>query len=183
MKLQKLVYTAFFAALTAVGAFISIPLPFTPVPITLQTLFVLLSGAVLGGVFGALSQLVYILLGVIGLPIFAGAATGPFVLIGPTGGYLIGFVFCAFIVGILFKFAANANMRFLRYCIIFAIGSVIIYAFGVAGLMLFMHISFKKAVAIGVAPFILGDILKILAAAYLGARVRGQAARDNDQRP
>lgn len=180
--LQKLTLCALFATLTAAGAFIKIPLPFTPVPITLQTLFVLLSGAVLGGPFGALSQIIYILLGVTGLPIFAGALAGPMALMGPTGGYLIGFVFCAFIVGIICQIAglgsgpkparwSRGRNLFWLYFSIFVIGSIVICLFGAAGLMLFMRISLKKAVVAGILPFIAGDLLKILAAAYLAVKI------------
>ena len=96
-SLRGMAYASMFGALTAVGAYIMIPLP--PVPITLQTLFVNLAGALLGGYLGALSQVVYILLGVIGLPVFAGGKAGAGVLLGPTGGYLIGFVVGAFVIG------------------------------------------------------------------------------------
>jgi len=82
-SLRGMVYASMFGALTAVGAYIMIPLP--PVPVTLQTLFVFLAGALLGGSLGALSQVVYILLGVIGLPVFAGGKAGAGVLLGPTG--------------------------------------------------------------------------------------------------
>jgi biotin transport system substrate-specific component len=92
-----MVYASMFGSLTAIGAYIMIPLP--PVPITFQTLFLNLAGALLGGYLGALSQVVYILLGVIGLPVFAGGKAGLGVLLGPTGGYLFGFVLAALVVG------------------------------------------------------------------------------------
>jgi len=173
--LQKLIYTAFFSALMIVGAYVKIPTPFSPVPITLQTLFVLLSGAVLGPVFGAVSQIIYIMLGVAGFPIFASSLTGPMVLAGPTGGYLIGFVICAFVVGLLCQITtlrAYLKVVIWFYMGVFVVGTIIIYVFGAAGLMLFMKISFTKAVTIGVLPFIIGDILKIIAAAYLIEKIK-----------
>jgi len=85
-----MIYASLFGALTAMGALISIPLQ--PVPVTLQTLFLYLAGSLLGGGLGALSQTVYIMLGVIGLPVFSGGKAGLGVLMGPTGGYLVGFV-------------------------------------------------------------------------------------------
>ena len=99
MKTRDLAMVGLFAALTAIGAWISIPIP--PVPFTFQVLFVLLAGAVLGSARGGLSQIVYVLLGVIGLPVFAGGASGPGVLFGPTGGYIFGFIVAAFVVGAL----------------------------------------------------------------------------------
>ena len=89
-RLRGLVYASMFGALTAIGAFLSIPL--YPVPVTLQDLFMTLAGLLLGARLGSLSQIVYVLLGVVGLPVFAGGKAGLGVLLGPTGGYLLGFV-------------------------------------------------------------------------------------------
>jgi biotin transport system substrate-specific component len=96
-----MIYAAMFGAATAMGAYIMIPLP--PVPITLQTLFVVLAGALLGGRLGALSQVVYLLLGIIGLPVFHGGKGGLGILLGPTGGYLVGFIAAAYVVGKLIE--------------------------------------------------------------------------------
>ena len=98
-KLKGMVFAALFAALTAAVAWFKIPLPFTPVPITLQTLVVLLSGAMLGAYYGALSMIIYLSLGVIGLPVFAGGSSGIGVLFGPTGGYLFSYPIAAFVIG------------------------------------------------------------------------------------
>jgi len=100
-------HAALFGALTALGAYILLPVP--PVPITLQTLFLYLAAAVLGGALGAWSQIVYLLLGVIGLPVFAGGKAGLGVLTGPTGGYLAGFIPAAWLTGRLI--AARARRR------------------------------------------------------------------------
>ncbi|MBS3114084.1 biotin transporter BioY [Candidatus Woesearchaeota archaeon] len=98
-KLKGMVFAALFAALTAAVAWFKIPLPFTPVPITLQTLVVLLSGAMLGAYYGSLSMIIYLILGAIGLPVFAGGASGIGVLFGPTGGYLFSYPVAAFVIG------------------------------------------------------------------------------------
>lgn len=98
-RLKGMVFAALFAALTAAVAWFKIPLPFTPVPITLQTLAVLLSGAMLGSYYGALSMIVYLALGAIGLPVFAGGSSGIGALLGPTGGYLFSYPIAAFAVG------------------------------------------------------------------------------------
>lgn len=170
--LQKLIFCVFFSVLSIIGAFIMIPLPLSPVPITLQTLFVLMSGALLGPAFGALSQVIYIFLGVMGLPVFAGFSAGPFVLIGPTGGYLVGFVAGSFLVGLLCRFFNKINLYV--YFFVFALGTIVIYVFGCMGLMFFMHIGFKKAVFIGIFPFVIGDTLKMTLASFLALRLKGK---------
>lgn len=170
LKAQDMLIVALFSALTAIGSIIRIPLPLSPVPITLQTLFTYLAGAVLGGYLGALSQLIYILIGISGLPIFAGGNSGLSVLIGPTGGYLIGFITGAFVIGKMIETKENCGFQWLLTSMI--IGTVIIYTSGVFQLMNWMNIGLDKAVIIGVAPFIVGDILKILGAAYTAHRIR-----------
>jgi len=96
-SLRGMVYASMFGAMTAVGAWLIIPFPL--VPITLQTLFLNLAAALLGGYLGALSQIIYISLGIIGLPVFAGGKAGFGVLMGPTGGYLAGFIAGAYLMG------------------------------------------------------------------------------------
>lgn len=158
-----------FIFLTAIGAFVRIPLAFTPVPITLQTFFVLLSGAVLGGRLGAASQVGYLVLGGMGLAIFTGAGGGMLHLMGPTGGYLVGFVAASWVVGKLIHRSNTARDKtnFPLILSSFIIGSLIIYLLGFLQLALVFGCSLKRALAMGVAPFILGDILKALLAASL----------------
>ena len=131
ISLRGMTYASMFGALTALGAFIMIPLP--PVPVTLQTLFVDLAGALLGGYLGAMSQVVYILLGVVGLPIFAGGKAGAGVLIGPTGGYLFGFVAGAFVIGKLTAMREKPGMVWLIGSM--SLGIAVVYALGIAQLM------------------------------------------------
>lgn len=169
-SLRGMVYASMFGALTAIGAYIIVPLP--PVPITLQTLFLNLAGALLGGYLGALSQVVYILLGVIGLPVFAGGKAGLGVLIGPTGGYLFGFVLAAFVVG---KLIAVRKKPGLVWTIVsMLIGMLIIYSLGVFQLTLVAKLSVEKAIAIGALPFIPGDAVKIVLAALIYLKTRGR---------
>jgi biotin transport system substrate-specific component len=87
--LKRMVFAALFASLTAVGAYMKIPLPLTPVPVTMQVFFVLLAGCMLGSRWGTISMIVYLLLGIVGFPVFAGGASGLGVLFGPTGGYRV----------------------------------------------------------------------------------------------
>jgi biotin transport system substrate-specific component len=170
LKARDVSNVALFSALTAVGAIISVPLPFSPVPITLQTMFTYMAGAILGGYLGALSQLIYILIGVSGLPIFAGGNAGFTVLIGPTGGYLVGFVAAAFVVGKMTEAKENPGLLWLLICMV--VGTVIIYAFGVIQLMNWLKIGVVEAVFVGVAPFIAGDLLKMFVAAYMSHLIR-----------
>nr|WP_269848331.1 biotin transporter BioY [Methanosarcina horonobensis] len=100
-ELRKMVFASLFAALTAAGAYIQIPIPFSPVPVTLQVFFVLLAGSMLKSKWGSLSMVVYTLLGIAGLPVFAGGSSGLGVLLGPTGGYIFGFILAAFLTASL----------------------------------------------------------------------------------
>jgi len=163
-----MVYASMFGALTAVGAYIVIPLP--PVPVTMQTLFVDLAGTLLGGYLGALSQVVYILLGVIGLPVFAGGKAGAGVLFGPTGGYLIGFVVGAFVMGKLTSLRRKPGLWWLMGSM--AVGIAIVYILGLAQLMVVAKLSLAKAVAVGLLPPLPGDAAKIVVAGLIGRKVR-----------
>ncbi|MBI2653327.1 biotin transporter BioY [Candidatus Woesearchaeota archaeon] len=112
-KLKGMVFAALFAAFTAAVAWFKIPLPFTPVPITLQTLAVLLSGAMLGSVYGALSMIIYLAVGTLGLPVFAGGSSGIGALLGPTGGYLFSYPLASFVIGKMLEKKKLSN--FLKY--------------------------------------------------------------------
>lgn len=166
-----------FALLTAAAAQFRIGLGFTPVPITGQTFAVLLSGAVIGSRAGAASQLLYILLGAVGLPFYAGGDSGWSVVTGATGGYLIGFVFAAWAVG---RLAESRQDRRLGTALgAFLTGNLIIYVFGIIGLMGATEMGLADAVANGMAPFLIGDTIKVaLAAGLLPAAWRLVGDRD-----
>ena len=170
ISVRGMVFSAMFAALTAVGAFIMIPIG--PVPITMQTLFVHLSGALLGSRLGALSQFIYVLVGVIGLPVFSGGAGGLGVLLGPTGGYLIGFI-----VGGGYLTGRVVEMRdkpgFLWIAMACVAGLIVIYILGVLQLSVVAELPIGKAIAVGVIPFLIGDALKITAATFITIKLRG----------
>ena len=152
--------TLFVAALAQV----KIPLPFTPIPLTGQTFAVLLIGATLGSKRSLVSMLLYIALGAFGLPIFAGGASGLAYLSGATLGYLVGFVLAAYVIGLLAERGLERSMR--TSLIPFLIGTIIIYVCGVAWLSMLLG-SFSKAVAAGVLPFLIGDAIKLIAAALI----------------
>jgi biotin transport system substrate-specific component len=149
------------ALLVAVFAQIRIPLPFTPVPITGQTFAVLLVGAALGAKRGAASLTLYTVMGVVGLPVFTGGASGLAQLIGATGGYLVGFIVAAYVVGLVAERGLDRQWR--TALVPFLIGSVIIYTFGVLWLTVFLGL--PDALAKGLLPFIIGDVIKLILAA------------------
>jgi biotin transport system substrate-specific component len=156
-----------FTLLTAAAAQVRIPLPFTPVPITGQTFAVLLSGAALGATWGSASQVLYVLLGAVGLPFYAGGNSGWDVVTGATGGYLIGFIVAAFVVGSL---AERHQDRSVAGAIpAFLTGSLTIYAMGVPWLYYAADsiTSGEAALAAGFTPFIAGDLIKVAAAGLL----------------
>lgn len=151
------------AALTALAAQWEIHLPFTPVPVTGQTFTVLLTGAALGMTLGAAGQMVYVVAGALGLPVYAGGAAGWNTATAQgSAGYLIGFIFAAGVVG--FMAERRQDRTFPTMFTAFIAGSFIIYAFGVAGLMILLDMTFTEAVLAGVVPFVLGDIIKAAAA-------------------
>ncbi|MGH8927759.1 MAG: biotin transporter BioY [Acidimicrobiia bacterium] len=154
-----------FAAFTALAAQISFRIPPIEVPFTGSTLAVLLTGGVLGSRRGAASMLLYVALGAVGLPVYAEQGSGVDTLLGATGGYLIGFVVAAFVVGLFAE--RRWDRKVVKGVIGFALGSVIIYAFGVLGLMVNVGMSFPAAVTNGVVPFLVWDALKALGAGLL----------------
>lgn len=155
-----------FALFTALMAQISITLSFTPVPITGQTLAVLLSGAALGIRLGAFSQILYVLMGAVGFSVYSEGSSGWDVLKGATGGYIIGFIFASAFVGYM---AEKSNDRKITSSIgAFLIGSIIIYTLGTLWLAHVLNIPVIKgpesAIALGVVPFLFGDVLKAIIA-------------------
>jgi biotin transport system substrate-specific component len=154
------------AALTALAAQWEIHLPFTPVPITGQTFAVLLTGAALGMQLGAAGQSLYVVAGALGLPVYSGGAAGWDEARGAgTTGYLIGFIVAAGVVGYLAE--RRQDRTFATMFTAFILGSFIIYAFGVGGLMVIFDMSLSEAIVAGVVPFVFGDLIKASAAGLL----------------
>ncbi|NWG07816.1 MAG: biotin transporter BioY [Chloroflexi bacterium] len=150
--------------LVAALAQVEILLPFTPVPITGQTFGVLLIGAALGSKRGAASLMLYLAEGAFGLPFFAGGVSGFGILTGATAGYLVGFIVAAYVIGLLAERGLERSVR--TSMLPFLVGTVIIYAFGVAWLSVVLG-GIGKAIAAGVLPFLIGDAVKLLAAALV----------------
>jgi len=148
--------------IVALSAQVAVRLPFSPVPVTAQTLAVLLVGATLGSKRGALSLLAYLVEGLAGLPVFAAGASGPAYLLGPTGGYLAGFVAAAFVTGWLVERGWGKHVG--RALLAMLAGSATIYLFGLSWLSLFAG---RQALALGLLPFLAGDVVKAIAGAAL----------------
>ena len=151
------------ATLTALMAQLAIHLPFTPVPLTGQTFAVLVTGAALGWRRGLLAQLLYVLVGFLGLPVFAGATGGLSQLLGASGGYLIGFIAAATLLGWLAEAGWDRGRRVVGAMLL---GEAAIYLLGVGWLALYLH-SVGEAFLLGFVPFIVGDAIKLAAAAGL----------------
>lgn len=173
LTIREMVPVALFAALTAVMAQISIPVGVIPVPITGQTLAVMLAGALLGARLGAFSQLIYILLGAVGLPVFAQGRAGLSVLLGPTGGFLFGFIIGAYVIGKLLERRPDPSLPYLLFAIATG-GIAVIYLPGVLQLSVVTGMVLPAALG-AMWPFIPGDILKVIVSAVI---VRAMLARN-----
>ena len=147
---------------TALAAQVSIPLPFTPVPLTLQTFAVLAGAAALGAERAVIAQVLYIALAVAGVPVLAGGASGHEVVVGATGGYLIGFFLASYVVG---RISSNgASTKSGKTALAFLAGSVLIYALGAPWLAFTTGNTITWAIVNGVVPFLVGDLIKAVAA-------------------
>lgn len=172
-KTTDIVMVSLFAALTAVGAFIKIPIP--NVPLTLQTLMVMFAGLILGSRMGALSQLLYLTIGLLGLPIFAQGG-GPGYILQPSFGFLLGFIAGAYVIGKIVE--REERLSFPRTLAALLLGQAVIYLFGIAYLhfnlnfILHKPVSLPTTLKIGLIIFIPGDILKTLVAALVVVPIR-----------
>jgi biotin transport system substrate-specific component len=175
--IARTVFTALFAALIAAGTFIAIPIPLSPVPLVLQNFFALLAGLVLGPVLGLGAALLYLLVGAIGAPVFAGAKGGIAHMLGPTGGYLLGYALCALAAGLVAgKPTGNGSVRIGRIILAAAVGLLAVYVPGVLRLKMALDADWPKALTIGLLPFLPGDGIKAVLAILLAPRLRRIAA-------
>jgi biotin transport system substrate-specific component len=166
---KKLILAALFSALTAVCSIISVPLPFSPVPINMATLSVFLAGSLLGSSYGAASQLAYVFMGAIGLPVFHSFTGGLGILTGPTGGYLIGYIAAAYLIGLLTENKLNS---YPLLALSLFIGLTACYAFGTLWFMYVTGSNIYSALVLCVIPFLPGDGIKILLALLLVKKIR-----------
>lgn len=170
-KTTRLMLAALFTALTAICAYISIPLPFTPVPITLATLAATLSGALLGPKYGVLSQVVYLLLGAVGVPVFHNFTGGLGILTGPTGGYLIGYLTMAFLTGLIIC-QAKKGTSIPVIAIAMIIGLASCYLLGTAWFMISSGTALIPSLVSCVIPFLPGDAVKTIVGCFLIKKLR-----------
>jgi biotin transport system substrate-specific component len=165
--LRLTAYASLMAALTAVGAYVAIPIG--PVPIVLQNLFVFLTGLLLGKKWGTMAMATYLLAGICGLPVFSGGRGGLGHVIGPTGGYLVGYLPAVFLIGVL---AEKGRGRAVFDLMGMLLGTAVIYGLGVPWLKLVTGMSVSKTLAVGMVPFLLGDAIKIAVAIPLAGKLR-----------
>ena len=185
---KMLVLTAMMTAVTAVCAVISVPLPFSPVPVSLATLAVLIAGGLLGAKYGAVSQAIYLLLGAVGVPIFHSFTGGVGILLGPTGGFLFGYIFMAFVFGLLTEIvlkskrtgfvessptAATSQIKLTAFIFLAAvIATITCYIPGLLWFMIVTENGIGAAASMAVLPFIPVDLFKCIVAALLVRRLR-----------
>ena len=150
---------ALFAAMSAALSPYSIPIPFSPVPITLTHISVFLAGGLLGARGGAVSQIVFVLIGAMGAPVFSGFQGGLGVLAGPTGGFIIGYVICAFMVGLIAE-RFGKGMKILPLAM--TAGALCVYAPGILWFMFVTNAGLLTAITACVIPFLPGDAVKII---------------------
>ncbi|MBF0572562.1 MAG: biotin transporter BioY [Desulfamplus sp.] len=160
-ELRMTVYSSMFAALISVGAYISIPIG--PVPIVLQNIFVLMAAILLGTKWGGAALGLYLFMGACGFPVFAGGTGGLGRILGPTGGYLLGYIPAVLVTGLI---SDKIGKNLFGDIIAMFAGSLIVYIAGVPWLKVATGMAWNKVFIVGMYPFVVGDILKIVAAAY-----------------
>lgn len=167
--IRALVYTAVMAALIVVCAWIAFPLPVSQVPISLATFAVMMSGLLLGWKWGGIAVLVYILLGAVGVPVFAKFQSGFGVLLGPTGGYIVGYLACALLSGLPLK---RLQKTYIGRVALLLLGTAACYALGTAWFMHVTNRTLGESLGLCVLPFLPGDAAKILLSAGLAPLMR-----------
>ncbi|MCI7723036.1 MAG: biotin transporter BioY [Mediterraneibacter faecis] len=170
IRTKQMVLIALMTAVTCVLGPLSIPLPFSPVPISLTNFAIFLAIFVLGMKSGTISFIIYLLLGAVGVPVFSSFRGGFQVLAGPTGGYLIGFIFLALIMGFELD---HFDRKLVPTIIGMIIGMAVCYAFGTVWLAKLLSLSFKEGLMMGVIPYLAGDAAKIIIAAIVGPKLYG----------
>jgi biotin transport system substrate-specific component len=162
----KVALACLFAALACVGAYITLPLPISPVPLVLTNLFAILGGLLLGPVWGSLSVLLYLVIGALGFPVFSGGRGGLAHLAGPTSGYLVGYLVGALLAGLIAR-----KRGLLRSVIGSILGFASVLAIGATALKLFNGLSWGKAIAVGILPFVIGDGIKAALTAIVATKL------------
>ena len=165
-KAYPIVLVGVFVAIISICAWISIPM--VPIPITLQTLGIFITASILGAKLGTVSIIIYILLGAVGLPVFSNFTGGFGILLSPTGGFIIGFIFTALTVGIITSFKNSI----LTNTLAMLLGLLLCYTFGTVWYCIYANVDFITAVLICVVPFLIGDAVKIATASILVTKLK-----------
>lgn len=163
-NIRMTVYVALFTALIIVGGYISVPIPIGPVPVSLASGFVMITGLFLGFKWGLASVALYLFLGVLGLPVFANGTAGLAVLFGPTGGFLCGYLLLVAAVGFI---SGRGKQSTIVNLIGLITGKILLYAVGVLWLKAVLHLGWRGAIAAGLTPFIPGVVIKIIVVSVL----------------
>lgn len=165
--LRMMIFAALMAALTAVGAFIAIPIG--PVPVVLQNFFAMLAALLLGSRWATAAMAVYLLAGALGLPVFAGGTGGLARFAGPTGGFLLGYLPSVFLTGLV---SERGRGRMAMDILAMVLGAIVLYACGVVWLKTVTGMTVMKALTVGMLPFLPGDVIKIVGAAVAARTLR-----------
>ena len=173
-RTTKIVLIGLMTAVTCILGPLSIPLPFSPVPISLTNFAIFLAVFILGMKDATISFIIYLLLGAVGVPVFSAFSGGLGKLVGPTGGYLFGFIFLALIMGF---FMEHFDRKIVPTIIGMIIGMAVCYIFGTVWLAKLMSLSFNEALALGVLPYLAGDVAKIIIAVIAGPRLYAATLR------
>lgn len=166
---KNIILCAIFAALTAILSQISIPLPFTPVPINLAMISVFIAGGLLETKVSAISQLVYVIIGAIGVPVYANFTGGLGILVGPTGGYIVGYIITTIIIGVIVKRLGNSIYS---YTVAMVVGILGCYFVGTVWFMYITQNGLIEALIMCVVPFLIGDMLKIILSVFLVKKLK-----------
>lgn len=165
INLRMTVYVAVFTALIIIGGYISVPIPVGPVPIVLADFFVMLTGLFLGFRYGLITVLLYVVLGVIGLPVFSSGGAGLVVLFGPTGGFIFGYILAVISISLI---SEKGNLSIIKNLTALIVGNILLYAIGVPWLKVVTKMSWSAAIVVGFIPFIIGIVIKIVVAVIIG---------------
>ncbi len=175
-NLQSMILVALFAALISVASFIAIPIPFSAVPVTMQTFMIMVIGLLFKPKEAGLSVLLYLIIGALGLPVFAGGTGGFGVLAGPTGGFLISFVFAAIVISVL----KGKEVSIPRMAIATAVGGMlVVYAIGTPWLAFVLGLDMQTAMGAAMLPFLVGDVAKVILAVLVSYPLRKQLKQLN----
>ena len=174
---KNLVFTALFAAISAVSGFIAVPIPGTPIPIVIQNMMVVLSGMLLGPLLGTASTVLFIVSGLLGLPVLSGGTGGFAKLMGPTGGFIIGYAFSSLAAGIVAgRPTMGKRMSVVRTVIAAVLGFFIMYVPGVLHFMRSLDKTFSETMALCVLPYLPGDAVKTVLCVILAKALRPSVA-------